>query len=201
MSLLSSLQLILPFPSYCHTRLTLIGIFLCMCFLTGCTTPVTVDYDREAASKFYDYECFVVDSLEVQKGLDDIVFSPIAIRRFTRALGTALIKRGYVKNCPEPDFRVLFRATKKQITRMNSTYPYTAMNFRYHAYYPDFGFFPSPYIDQYDEGTFLIDIVDAHSQDLVWRGSYAERLDRRPHSNEEIRFIINKILDQFPPMK
>lgn len=174
----------------------LIPIFYC---LIGCTTPVLVDYDREAAPKFNGYKCFVIDTSELQKNSEGLIFSPIANRRFIREIETTLIERGYSDDCPSPDFRVWFHASIEQITELDFHFPNTATYFRYRSFHPNDGFFSPPYIDRYELGTFLIDIIDATSGDVVWRGTYTERLARNPHNDEETHFIISKILDRFPP--
>ncbi|MGK0464281.1 MAG: hypothetical protein ACJAT5_000693 [Lentimonas sp.] len=177
----------------------LTGLLLITFLLPGCFTPVLVDYDREAALKFDSYKCFVIDTSEEQAGSEDLVFSPIANRRFVRGLDAALKERGYISDCSEPDFRVRFHTAKKNVNRLDFRYPNNAMRFHAHCFQPNVGFFPPPYIDRYQEGIFLIDIIDAQSKELVWRGTYVERLQRQPHEDEEVRTIIDKILDRFPP--
>ena len=54
-------------------------------------------------------------------------------------------------------------------------------------------------IDTYEEGTIVIDIIDARSQQLVWRAAHTERLARKARTDGEIHTIINQILGYFPP--
>ena len=184
----------------CHRAKSIFtGLFLIALILPSCVTPVLVDYDREAALKFGNYKCFVIDVSDEQENSGDIVFSPIANRRFALELEAALKERGYVNDCSKPDFHIRFHTTKESITQLNFNYPIYALNFHNHHFQPDIGFFPPPYINQYQECTFLIDIIDSQSEKLVWRGAYTERLKRKPYKDEEIRHIIDKILDRFTP--
>lgn len=54
-------------------------------------------------------------------------------------------------------------------------------------------------IETYEEGTIIIDIIDARSQELVWRAAHTERLAREARGDNEIHTIINQILANFPP--
>ena len=170
-----------------------------VCLLSGCVSPVLIDYDREAVEQFSAYQCFAIDSPTEQEQPEDSAFSPIVDRRFSRELDAALKSGGYTADCAEPDFRVRFYTIKETITQMNFNYP---VNYRYAGNVclaPNVGYFPPPYVDRYDEGTFLIDIIDSGTEMLVWRGSYAERLRDDSLQENNLRTIIERILEQFPP--
>lgn len=174
------------------TSLLLISLAL----LSGCVSPVRVDYDHEAARKFSSYNCFEVDTRELRAKYMDIVLSPIVDRRIERELNAVLKMRGYSNNCPTPDFRVTFDTKKKTVTEFNDLgigptpyrrYPYS------------FGGYSNIQIDQYEEGTLIIDIIDVQSQELVWRGAYVKRLGWNAPTDAEIREIVIETLAQFPP--
>lgn len=182
-------------------KVILAGLLLIACLLSGCFTPVLVDYDHKAVSKFASYRCFVIDAPAAQEHSNDLALSPIVSRRFASELAESLKLRGYVENCPSPDFRVRFNLSKQTVNNIDFNYPNNLRFFYYNNVYPDVGFFPQPYFDQYEEGTFLIDLIDATSEELVWRGTYTERLGRHALKENKIRTIIDRILDQFPPTK
>ena len=183
-----------------RVKTILTGILLIAFFLSGCVTPVLVDYDHEAAAGFEAYQYFAIDTSETQESSESMVFSPIANRRFKRAIETTLKERGYIKDDSKADFIIEFHADKKTVTEIDFyNNIYSRRGSYYPSTFPDIGFFPPPYVDQYDEGTLYIDIIDAQSKELVWRGTYIERLGRRPHTAEEIHSIINSILNRFPP--
>jgi hypothetical protein len=57
-------------------------------------------------------------------------------------------------------------------------------------------------VREYEEGTMLIDIIDAPAKQLVWRGSGQARLRRTssPEQREErVREAVTEILEDFPP--
>ena len=184
-----------------RTQSIIAGFLPIFFLLAGCVSPVMVDYDHSATRDFSNYQCFVIDTPDETENSQDIVFNPIATRRFVTELETALEKRGYTSNCVEPDFRVHFHTARTSRTYVDFNYPNYAFGFRYNCLQPNFGFFPPPHVDQYEESTILIDIIDMQSEELVWRGAYTERLKRRPHSNAEIHAIIDKILNRFSYLK
>ena len=165
--------------------------------LVGCVSPVRVDYDREAAPKFHSYQCFEVDSRELRANYMDIVLSPIVDRRIERELNAVLKMRGFSNDCAQPDFRVTFDTKKKKVTELNDLGVGPTPYRRYP--YSGFGGYSNVQIDQYEEGTFIVDIIDMQSKELVWRGAYVKRLGWNAPTDAEIREIIIETLAQFPP--
>ena len=58
------------------------------------------------------------------------------------------------------------------------------------------------YVENYDQGTLVLDIVDGRSNELVWRGTAQARIDPSNSPEERQRRIneaVRKILDRFPP--
>ncbi|GAA5190187.1 DUF4136 domain-containing protein [Ferrimonas gelatinilytica] len=82
-------------------------------------------------------------------------------------------------------------------------------NFGYHPYY--YGRYPlytpiqtDTRVREYQEGTILVDLVDAQSKSLVWRGSGTDTVKQRQspeERTEQVNTIVNGILLQFPPEK
>ena len=55
---------------------------------------------------------------------------------------------------------------------------------------------------KYEEGTLIIDIIEAKSKELIWRGTAKDVIDpeRTPEErNKLINEAVTKILDKFPP--
>jgi len=54
----------------------------------------------------------------------------------------------------------------------------------------------------YDEGTLVLDLIDAEKNEMVWRGSAVGTIDKNMSSDEiekRINDAVAKILDKFPP--
>jgi hypothetical protein len=56
---------------------------------------------------------------------------------------------------------------------------------------------------QYREGTLIIDLMDSENKNLIWRGWGVAALGDNSVSltEEEINYIVIKILQEFPPSK
>jgi hypothetical protein len=57
-------------------------------------------------------------------------------------------------------------------------------------------------VNQYEEGTLVIDFVDVSVRRLVWRGSGTRRLSRDPRPDrvtQRVNEAVDEILAQFPP--
>lgn len=172
-------------------------ITLCLLFLSGCVSPTIVDYDRAAITQFSGYQCFVIDSRETRANYQDVILSPIVDRRIEQAIGQTLRAKGLRHNCPQPDFRVTFNTVTKTKTEVNDL-GVGPSPFRRHPYFGYAGYSTLD-IDQYEQGTFIIDIIDQKSKQLVWRGAYTKRLGWSAPSDEEVQKIVSEIFAEFPP--
>ena len=57
-------------------------------------------------------------------------------------------------------------------------------------------------VEQYEEGTLLLDLIDPESMQLIWRGSATGRIrnDSTPEQREQrVREAVDAILARFPP--
>jgi hypothetical protein len=165
--------------------------------LVGCVSPTTVDYDRSAIGKLQQYRCFQIDSREQRKNYQDVVLSPIVDRRIERALNVELLSKGFTDNCAKPDFRVTFNTVTKTKTEIRDLGmgPSAFRRYPYHGY----SGYSQLDIDQYEQGTFIVDIIDEPSKELVWRGAYVKRLGWSAPTDAEIQKIVSEILMNFPP--
>lgn len=172
-------------------------LLLLTLILSGCVSPTTVDYDRAAAAKFTEYQCFTIDSRETRANYQDVVLSPIVDRRIEQAIGRTLRAKGLSDDCAQADFRVTFNTITKTKTEVNDL-GVGPTPFRRYPYYGYSGYSMLD-INQYEQGTFIIDIIDNQSKELVWRGAYTKRLGWSAPNDAEVQQIVGEILAEFPP--
>ncbi len=172
-------------------------ILLPLLILSGCASPTAIDYDRTQTGRLQSYLCFVIDTREQRESYQDVALSPIVDRRIVRSLDTELKNKGFQNDCDTPDFRVTFNTFRKSKTEFNDL-AVGPTPFRRHPYFGYAGY-SHINIDQYEEGSLVIDIIDNESKQLVWRGSYTKRLGREAMGNAEVSKIVGKILEHFPP--
>ena len=166
-------------------------------FLSGCVSPTSVDYDRAAAAQLASYQCFTIDSRETRANYQDVVLSPIVDRRIEQAIDQTLRAKGMRNDCAVLDFRVTFNTVTKTKTEINDL-SVGSSPFRRHPYFGYSGYSRID-IDQYEQGTFIIDIIDNQSNELVWRGAYTKRLGWSAPDDAEVQKIVSEILANFPP--
>ena len=101
-------------------------------------------------------------------------------------------RRALKKPRTNPDFRVTFNTITKDKDRDQRLRP---PPFRRKPFYGYSGRYID--IDQYEEGTFIIDIIDSESSQLVWRGSLRETtwLERsqRSGSSEDRQIDLRQV--------
>ena len=57
-------------------------------------------------------------------------------------------------------------------------------------------------VSYYEDGTLIIDLIDAPSGELVWRGMGTKTLESNPSREKQesnIDNVVKKIMDEFPP--
>jgi Domain of unknown function (DUF4136) len=61
---------------------------------------------------------------------------------------------------------------------------------------------PETHVQQYDQGTLVVDIADAREKELVWRGVAVGRVREQPtpeQTTERVNEVVAAILKKFPP--
>jgi len=129
--------------------------------------------------------------------------------RIRMAVGAQLLSKGYRRLYDEkPDFYVTYHIGLKDMAPTVSTQYYSnGMAGRPFSYSADTRSTGSekPTINEaptYLTGSLLIDIIDAASNQLVWRGIAAAEVDTALTSaerDERTRTIVHKMLSHFPP--
>jgi hypothetical protein len=176
---------------------TLPLLLLALIGLSGCNTPTRVDFDTASISKIRSYKCYTIDTRETRAHYQGVVLSPIVDRRVERSIETVMTRRGFTQDCATPDFRITFNTIKKTKTEVTDL-GMGGTPFRRYPY-RGYGGYSNVSIDQYEEGTFMLDIIDETSKELVWRGTYVKRLGWDAPTDAQVLEIVTDILAQFPP--
>ncbi len=191
--------------------------------LAGCASlQVRTDYDTDASfAQLRTYSW--ITSPGPGEG-DPVVNSPLLERHIEGTADSILTSMGYKRiDGGTPDFRVTARVDADRKTAVRS-YGYSS-GYGYGPYYPrgfgrsrfglgryygytGFGlgryglYGGEPYVDEYLEGTLVLDIVDGRSGHLLWRGWATKRLDASPEPKnvrEYAREAVREILKEFSP--
>jgi hypothetical protein len=124
------------------------------------------------------------------------VDSSLIDSRIRTAIDTQLRAKGYIAvTNSQSDFLVSYHAGLKDLIKGASTQHY--IGDRAHG-----TFTTTRDIQSYNEGTLLIDIVDAKSQQLVWQaftqGNVDQSLGPRER-DEKVNTVVRAMLSHFPP--
>lgn len=177
--------------------LRLLPIFATLALLAGCATPRTVDYDSAMLREMRAYKTFAVESRDKRASYQHLSLTEITDRRIVRAIEAQMKRRLMTEDPANPDCVVTFFTTTKTKTEVNDL----GMAGGYYRRYPyrGWGGYSTYTVDQYEEGTLIIDVIDGKSQQMVWRGAYSKRLGRTAPREEEVFKIVESILAEFPP--
>lgn len=180
--------------------LTGITIVLTLLAASGCSTVlVSQDYSTDAdLSRFGTWRW--QESVQPQTG-DIRVDNPLMDKRIRRAVERHLTGRQFAVAPDQPDSRLTYHLTIDRKIQSDTAYTSVGVGGYYHPWYGGVG--SETRIWDYDEGRLTIDIHDADSGELVWRGVGVYRFrayDSPQAADEAIQHIVDKILQQFPPV-
>jgi hypothetical protein len=125
--------------------------------------------------------------------LDPRLDSGLLDARIRQAVEAELAAKGYKpRGGPNADFFVSHTVAIQQKISASSINDF---------YGPSYGV-SRVYVDEYEEGTLVIDVLDPRKQQVIWRGSYQARLT--PASNpsqreERVNTAVHAVLERFPP--
>lgn len=168
--------------------------------LAACS-GVTYSRDYDPTASFSDYRSYTWAERTPTGDDDPHVYNDIVKSRVRSAVDQALAAKGYQKVASNPHFYVAWHGAIEG--RMSTTTIHDHYGYGWGWYGPGMGVSTSrTYVNEWDEGTLLIDIIDASSDELVWRGSAQAEVNRtRSASDDQRRLneIVAKLLEPFPP--
>ena len=177
-------------------RILSFNLLATLLFLGGCATGVRTEFDEQA--DFDRYRTFSWLAPEV-RGVDDpILDSQLLNKRVKRAVVAALQQRDYEAVDNNPDCLVTYHTASKEKLR-SSAYRVGIGYGPHYGYWGQHVLFDGPDIRSYEEGVLIVDIIDAQSDTLIWRGWDSSLLTQRNFAEQAIRESVEKILAKFPP--
>ena len=155
----------------------------------GFAQKVSVDYDRDADfSKYKKYAW--AEGVRASDSLMD--------KRIVEAIDAQLTAKGWTKVAPDqsPDAYVLYQAAVSEETQA------TVWGTGYGAGWRRTGGTTQITTETILIGQLVVEIGDAASKQLVWRGKASDTLSDKPEKNEKkIKKAAEKMFKNFPPAK
>jgi hypothetical protein len=161
---------------------TLAGVLLVT--MLAPAAEVQTDYDhRVDFSKYKTYSWLKVDT-------PDTIWDS----RVRDAINSELTKKGLNQVQADGDIGVVAVATTREKPTLETFY-----NDLGGWYWQGFGEATTT-VHTYKEGTLVVDLLDANTKKLIWRGSASDTLSNKAEKNtEKLDKAVNKMFSHFPP--
>lgn len=138
---------------------------------------------------------------------DPMLANSITNSQLRQDLVQGLQAKGYTLDAANPDFVVAYYAGTKE--KMDTTYwnpdPYWRYGYRGYRYgwaWPYYGWaapYPAMSVQEYTEGTVIVDVVNPSTKELLWRGQGMARVSDNPTAyTNELEKSVTAILKKFP---
>ena len=163
-------------------------------FTVSCASIYGVQHDYDKQVDFANFRTYDWMSIPDKAGIDSLV-----IQRVKNAVNAELKAKGLMMTSSNPDFLIaqhLGKKDKVQVTDWGYGY---GPHGRYGGRHLDPGGI-STY--KYEEGSLILDFVDAKSKKMIWRGAAkaeVQNTDTPGKSEKLINEAVKEILKKFPP--
>jgi hypothetical protein len=182
-----------------ESRILISLLAICALASTAAGQKISVEFDPDAdfsRVKLYHWRTHPV--FEKHPDLKELYGT--AIQLVMQEGNAQLMKRGLQPDEFSPDVFVTFivqaTAGSRTVTTTSSD-PWWG---------PGYGWYAPPIwttvtVENYLNGSLVLDIVDARTSSLLWRAYCGEKIDDFRKRDKEIRSVVKKALERFPPKK
>ena len=170
-------------------------VVLSLLVFLGCSS-ISVSSDFNESTDFSELKTFAW-MLKTPKGDIDLPgVNQLDQERIQDAIAAELANKGYMEIIAgDSDFHVTYFGRTEERIQVESMggpliRPYWGMGYAE--------------VYQYEEGTLIIDLLDAKKQHIIWRGVAKGEVDWRGTTGGQTQLIgeaVHKILAQFPPKR
>lgn len=168
---------------------------LLLALAAGCAAPVQYEYNSAAYGQWRNFAWQPPPQAPVR---NPVVDSGILATRVERAVTTTLTDQGYnrVRDPAQADFIVTYHTALQKKSEPNPSVGFS------------YGWWGSPFSTvivsqpsqrQVQQADLIIDIVDAKTKQLVWRGWVTNSPSRSNYSQQAVDAAVKRILAKFPP--
>lgn len=171
-------------------------LLIFVALIAGCSSIYGVQYDYNQETDFSQYTSYDWMPVPVSSSINDLV-----VARVKKAVDAQLGAKGLTRTAQNPDFLIANHLGKEEKVEIDSWgYSYYSPRLAYRRGFwggPD-----DPSVYYYEEGTLILDFVDAGSKKLFWRGSakaHVQNVDTPEKRQKLINEAVKKILEKYPP--
>ncbi|MDJ1502958.1 DUF4136 domain-containing protein [Xanthocytophaga agilis] len=178
--------------------------FLSLFVMGGCASLVSTQVAPQAS--LGQYKTFGWLKPDVKVGSNPLYNSKLLDRNIQYALESELTKRGMVHTESQPDLLLQYHTYTEKKRQSYNGYNY----YPYGGFYPFgwgrmYGWGMMPYYGNgynrsytYTEGTLVIDMIDAKTKELLWRGSIQGNVDNVKRLQQQVAKGVEAIMKKYP---
>ena len=147
---------------------------------------VKTDYDRSA--DFSQYKTYSWEKVQTQ--------DPLWVDRIKEAVNGALTAKGLTPVDSGGDVAIVAIEMTKNEQNLNTFYNGFGGGWRWGGGFGD----ATTTVDNYKVGTLVVDLFDAKTKKIIWRGSSSDTLSDKSDKNiKNLDKGVEKMFDHFPP--
>jgi len=174
-----------------------VAVGFAMLTLSCASVAISTDYDKNVDFTRFRTFSFLGGHIWVNGMADDN--NTLVRDRIRNSVTSTLTARGMQPVTENPDVYVAYLAGARTRTELEATGPYVA---GFGPYFGMGGWWGPMYTDwwtrTYNEGTLVIDLVDAQTKKLVWR-AYAQTEVNKPVTDQKMLQVVEKAFKGYPP--
>ena len=147
---------------------------------------VKTDYDR--STDFSQYKTYSWEKVQTQDAL--------WVDRIKGAVDAAMAAKGFTPVATGGDLAIVAMEMTQNHQTLNTYYDGFGGGWRWGGGFGN----ATTSVDNYKVGTLVVDLFDAKTKDLVWRGSSSDTLSDKSDKNiKNLDKGVQKMFDHFPP--
>lgn len=168
-----------------HITLASLGIAL-LGAATAFAQQVKTDYDRGV--DFNQFKTYYFEKIETQ--------DPLWVSRIKQAINASLGSKGWTPVISGGDVAIVAMDMTRNHQTVNTYYDGFGGGWFWGGGFGD----ATTSVDTYKVGTLVVDMFDAHTKKLIWRGSASDTLSDKSDKNiKNFDKGVQKMFDHFPP--
>lgn len=173
-------------------------LMIAACAAGASAQDVRVDYDH--AANFDAYHTFAWRPVHGAAKANGVVDNTLLETRLERAVDAQLVSKGFTEASGKPDVYLEYHVGARNVVDryVSPGYWGPGWGWRRRPYY--WGA-PAVTSNRYTEGTVVVDMIDARTNQLLWR-AYAHDTGNNPmdaNSEKHLKKIAEKAFQHFPP--
>lgn len=174
----------------------------------GCATLYEIGNDYDEAAVFQSYQTYAWYTPEAPQteGLDAPAYDSGLDQQIRAAVESGLVKNGLRPTSSTPGLYLAYDVTlaNEPVTPAAAPTPGFGYGYGYwfgYRYNYTAANFPNlRTIDSFSPGTVVVDIIDATTNELVWRGWAEAAIDPSKVDSNKINRVVASIMAQYPPV-